>query len=371
MSVKFNPTRLKLARTRRQLTLKALAERVGMSSRMVSEHEKDYCKHVPLEETVVAYSKALNYPASFFLDPDPVETVDKETVSFRSLKSMRAAQEHAAIGAGQIGVMINDYFESRYNLPSENLPDYRRVEPEVAAEALRQEWNLGTLSIGNMIHLLEKNGVRVFSLAENTQDVDAFSFWKGGTPYVFLNTQKSGERSRFDAAHELGHLLLHKHGVPQGKDAEAEADRFASALLMPKLTLLPYKGQNLTIESILSLKVKWKVSAMALIVQMKNVGVLSEWQYKSLIITASKMGLRTKEINGIPRERSLIIEKLLQAMNSENITITKLAADLCLPLDEVSALLFCLGVVANPNTMDNRSPLGSVSEKRPNLALVK
>lgn len=366
MSVKFNPSRLKLARTRRQLTLKALAEKVGMSSRMVSEHEKDYCKHVPQEETVEAFSRALNYPASFFLDPDPIEIVDRDTVSFRSLKSMRAAQEHAAIGAGQIGVMINDYFESRFNLPIANLPDFRGVEPEVAAEALREEWELGTLSIGNMIHLLEKNGIRVFSLSENTQDVDAFSFWKGETPYVFLNTKKSGERSRFDAAHELGHLLLHKHGIPQGKDVEAEADRFASALLMPKLTILPYKGRNITIESVLSLKVKWKVSAMALIVQMKNVGVLSEWQYKSLIITASKMGLRTNEINGIERERSLVIDKLLKAMGSEGITIKKLAEHLCLPMDEVSALLFCLGVIKTEQRC-----VAVQSGERPSLVLVR
>ncbi len=368
MSLRFNPLRLKLARTRRQLTLKALADKVGMSSRMVSEHEKEYCKHVPLEETIEAYSIALNYPASFFLDPEPIETVDKDTVSFRSLKSMRAAQEHAAIGAGQIGVMINDYFENHFNLPETNLPDYRNIEPETAAEALRQEWNLGTLSIGNMVHLLERYGVRVFSLSENTQDVDAFSFWKGNVPYVYLNTQKSGERSRFDAAHELGHLILHKHGVPQGKDAESEADRFASSLLMPKATILPYKGRIITIESILSLKLNWKVSAMALIVQMKNVGVLTEWQYKTLIITASKMGLRTNEINGIPRERSLILDKLLNALNRDDISMAKLAENLNLPFDEVSALLFSFGVINTPRNAEATHK--SHIKNKPHLRLI-
>ena len=352
MSEKFTPSRLKLARTRRQLTLKALADKVNMSARMVSEYEKEYCTHEPLQETIEALSKALNYPSSFFLDPEPIETVSKESVSFRSLKSMKAAQEHAAIGAGQIGVMINEYFENRFSLPISNLPNYRDIEPAIAADALRQEWGLGTLSIGNMIHLMEKNGVRVFSLAENTQSVDAFSFWKDDIPYVYLNTQKSGERSRFDAAHELGHLLLHRHGTPQGKDVEMEADRFASSLLMPKVTVLPYKNQHITIESILSLKANWKVSAMALIVQMKNVGVITEWQYKTLIITASKLGLRTTEINGIQREKSLIIEKLLQNLAAEGITIQKLASALKLPLDEVSSLLFSIGLI---NTSRNRN----------------
>ncbi len=370
MSAKFNPSRLKLARTRRQLTLKALAEKVGMSARMVAEHEKEYCKHVPLSETIDAFSKALNYPADFFLESDTVESVDKDTVSFRSLKSMRAAQEHAAIGAGQLGVMLNDFLESRYNLPPCNVPLYRGIEPEAAAEALRQEWGIGNLSIGNMVHLLEKHGVRVFSLAENTQEVDAFSFWKGTVPFVFLNTQKSGERSRFDAAHELGHLILHKHGIPQGKDAEAEADRFASALLMPKATILPYKGKVISIDSILSLKSKWKVSAMALIVQMKNVGVLSEWQYKNLIITASKMGLRTNEIHGIQRERSLVLEKVVDTLTKHGGSISKLAKDLYLPLDELSALIFRMGSVKSEPAYAARAK-GSVKKAKPDLKVVQ
>lgn len=368
MSVKFNPSRLKLARTRRQLTFKALANEVGLTPRMVAEYEKDYCNSEPPESTVAAFSRALRYPSEFLLDEDMIEDVSKETVSFRSLKSMKAAQEHAAIGAGQIGVIINDFFESRYRLKGAELPDYNGYEPEVAAEALRHEWGLGTLSISNMIHQLEKHGVRVYSLTENTQDVDAFSFWKGNTAYVFLNTQKSGERSRFDAAHELGHLILHKHGTPQGKDVELEADRFASNFLMPRSTILPYKGKNISIDSILKLKHNWKVSAMALIVQMRSVGVLSEWQYKSLIIIASKMGLRTQEIEGIEREQSQVISKLLAALENEGVSIASLAKILHLPLDEVTSLLFGFGVI---HSDPNYTGKGKITSHKPTLKLVK
>src|SRR3546814_6955040 len=94
-----------------------------------------------------------------------------------------------------------------------------------------------------MIKLLESKGVHVFSLAEDTKNVDAFSCWRNGQPFVFLNTFKSAERSRFDAAHELAHLVLHRHGGPQGREAETEANQFASAFLMPHADLvstLPY-----------------------------------------------------------------------------------------------------------------------------------
>ncbi|MBK8210507.1 MAG: ImmA/IrrE family metallo-endopeptidase [Rhodospirillales bacterium] len=55
--------------------------------------------------------------------------------------------------------------------------------------------------------------------------VSAFSFWEGGHPFIFLGADKqSAARSRFDAAHELGHLILHR-GVAE-EDLEADLNRF-------------------------------------------------------------------------------------------------------------------------------------------------
>src|SRR3546814_18887947 len=89
-----------------------------------------------------------------------------------------------------------------------------------------------------MVHLLESRGIRVFSLSENTKEVDAFSVWRDDAPYVFLNRFKSAERSRYDAAHELAHLCLHKHGgaAAEYRDSsvEKETSAFAGAFLMPE-----------------------------------------------------------------------------------------------------------------------------------------
>ncbi|WP_234014515.1 ImmA/IrrE family metallo-endopeptidase [Cronobacter dublinensis] len=78
----------------------------------------------------------------------------------------------------------------------------------------------------------------MFSLAENCIEVDAFSFWVDEKPFVLLNTMKIPERSRFDAAHKLGHLVLHKHSSNNGRQAELDTDRFASAFLMPERSVL-------------------------------------------------------------------------------------------------------------------------------------
>jgi Zn-dependent peptidase ImmA (M78 family)/transcriptional regulator with XRE-family HTH domain len=366
MLKQFNPARLNLARVRNQLTLKALAEKVGLTSRMVSEYEKEYCKSIPRKDTIDAFAKALGYPVGFFFIEKSIETIDPESVSFRSLKSMKASQQHAAIGAGRLGLMLDDYLSSRFNLPAVSLPNFRSSDPEAAAEALREEWGIGSHCITNMVHLLEKHGIRVFSLAENTSSVDAFSFWKDGRPFVFLNTQKSGERSRMDAAHELGHLILHKHGIPQGKDIEAEADKFASFFLMPRRTVLARASKYLMLEDVLNLRPLWKTSAMSIIMQLRAVGVITEWHHRTLLIEASKLGLRSKEINGIESEKSRLLELLLKSLREDNISLKNIAEDLMLPLQEITNLVFQLGVIKSDKNIIE------VSERRkPTLSVVK
>src|SRR5205807_2630424 len=124
-------------------------------------------------------------------------------------------------------------------------------------------WGLGQLAISHMVKLLETKGVRVFSLVENAKEVDAFSTWKGGTPYIFLNTYKSSSHNRYDAAHELGHLVLHKHGAVGGQVAEKEANLFAAAFLMPRSSVIAAAPRFATMPHLIQLKRKWLVSVSA------------------------------------------------------------------------------------------------------------
>lgn len=341
---KFNPSRLKLARIRRGLTMIALADKAGLSSRMVGEYEKDYCLYEPSEQTISAFVEVLKYPAEFFFGED-IESIDPSTVSFRSLKKMTAAQEGAAIGAGQLGLIISDYFDGAFKLPELNLIDLRGETPEFAARALRDHWRIGSKSISNIVHLLEMNGIKVFSLSENAAEVDAYSFWKAGKAYIFLNNQKTAERSRFDAAHELGHLVLHKHGTPQGKDIETEANEFASAFLMPKENVLAARMCNPSVDEVLQLRHNWKVSTFALIYRMRQVGALTTWQYNNLVREASARGFRVKEDQVMERERSIIIDSLLEALANDGITLSMIARQINIPIGEISNLLFKVGLI--------------------------
>lgn len=53
-----------------------------------------------------------------------------------------------------------------------------RFDDSAVATTLRRHWGLGEQPIKKMIHLLEVNGVRVFSLVIDAVEVDAFSMWR-------------------------------------------------------------------------------------------------------------------------------------------------------------------------------------------------
>jgi Zn-dependent peptidase ImmA (M78 family)/transcriptional regulator with XRE-family HTH domain len=341
----FNHNRLILARKRRRLTAKVLAERTGLAADTISRLEKG--SNQPDDTTVQKLATVLNFPAPFFLGADPVD-IDTGAVSFRSFSKMSARERDAAISAGCLGLQLNGWVEQRFGLPEPNLLDLsHEADPEASAHLLRQHWGLGEKPIGNMIGLLETHGVRVFSLSENTAAVNAFSFWRDGKPFVFLNNFKTAESSIFDTAHELGHLIMHKHGEPKGqRSVEREANSFASAFLMPRNDVKARVPQPVTIDVLLKAKSRWRVSAMAMAYRLYALRIMSEWNYKSTCVELSRRGYRSAEPQGIERETSLVWRKVLAELWSERITKADIAESLNLPLDELEGLISNLAAVS-------------------------
>lgn len=338
----FNAERLVLARKRRGLTGLELSRMSGVSSITISRLENGL--HKPDDDSLEKLAGALHYPISFFFKEAP-ENITQDTASFRSLKKMTAAQRDAALAAGTLGLELYDWLDREFTLPAPDLLDLSRsVDAETAARMLRQHWRLGDRPISNVLKLVESKGVRTLSLAEATVNVDAFSFWRSEKPYIFLNTFKTAEHSIMDVAHELGHLVLHRHAGPKStKTAEAEATRFAAAFLMPTddvLASVPKRG--ISVSLILRAKFRWRVSAMALTVRLHQLGLLTDWQYRSLCIELGRKGYRSAEPSGVERERSTVWQKVLAQLWSERTTKTEIADKLALPQDEIEKLVFGL-----------------------------
>lgn len=342
----FRPERLELARKRRRYSVTSLAEKAGIALVTLSRILNG--KQTPDDETIDRLVKVLKFPRDFFFGDD-VDLIDASAASFRSLKAMTARERDAAVAAGSLAYLVSDWLKVRYNLPRADLLDLgRENNAAAAARTLRTYWAMGEKPAGNLVKLLESKGIRVFSLAENTKNVDAFSCWRNDEPYVFLNTFKSAERSRFDAAHELGHLVLHKHGgAQQGKSAEVEANAFASAFLMPEadvVAMLPYVTR---LDDIVRAKKRWGVSVMALAYRLHKLKLMSDWQYRNYCININRT-FGKDEPDGLAPERSGVWQMVLTDLWRMGTARNHIAADLNLPYDELESLLFGLMGTAEP-----------------------
>lgn len=360
----FTPERLVLARKRRRMTLAGLSRASGYSAQSITAFEN--ARRNPSEETLSSLAAALHFPVAFFHAP-PAPDMVPGAVSFRAPSKMSAAERDSALSCGAIAATLNHWLEDHFTLPVPDVPSHADLTPEHAAGQVRADWGLGEAPAPNMVHLLEAHGVRVFSLAPDCLDADAFSTIRHGTPYVLLNTRKTGERGRFDAAHELGHLVLHAGTqTPRGPAAEAEADAFASAFLMPKAGLLAQQVSNASVERILSAKRRWGVSAMAFAYRLRTLHLLSEWRFQQTARQLAQLGYRKGEPGStMVRENSKLISKVFEALRADKIPVADLAKAVHIFPEELNHYVFGLAPIGVQGGEQTTAP------SRPALSIVR
>ena len=341
-------SRIDFAIKRRRLTKSALAESLGVAERTVRRWIDGASP--PSEEHISEIASILGFPIDFFSGPE-LERLDYTQPTFRARRSSRrllnAATQSAAL-AFEIERALVETFGFR--LPPVDLPELPQAyagKPEDAASWVRAEWGLGERPIRNVLALLEKYGIRLFSLPPDLVDgkVSAFSIEnEKGTPFVLLNTRDafSGERTRFDAAHELGHLVMHRrHAVCQSEDIESEADRFAAAFLIPAESLRQAsRGVFPTLASLSKLKLRWGVSVAALARRMRDLKICTPQQYKRICIELSRYG-RKREPNPIRGEHSRLLQKVVASLRSTG-ELSSLSAMVTIHPEELNEYLFGL-----------------------------
>lgn len=349
------------------MTQVELAERVGVDRRALFAYESG--EYQPSNETLGRIAAELGFPPDFFFGHDLDEPCP-DTASFRAMSKMRAPMRDSALAQGALALMVSRWIDAKFSLPRAVLPDLsREPPPEAAALALRNLWGLGELPVKNAVHLLESKGVRVFSMDINAREVDAFSLWQGETPLVVLNQYKSAEHARFDACHELGHLVLHRHGSPRDAKRvyEREAHDFASAFLMPRKSMIAGAPQFPTLSGLIGVKRKWGVSVAALAHRLHQIDALSDWHYRSLYVEIAKRGYRTSEPVPMKRETSQVLSKVFAILKEDGVGKASVARELCLAPEELDRMMFGLTLVGLPGGASDRTPRGSA---RPNLWVV-
>jgi Zn-dependent peptidase ImmA (M78 family)/DNA-binding XRE family transcriptional regulator len=360
----FQNERLNLARARRGMNKTQLAKAVRLKPITIASYEKG--NTVPSEEIVQRLSESLRFPESFFYE-ELIDALPVDGASFRALTRMTASQRNAALAAGTLCIELSKWIDARFELPESDVPEIDPVAatPAGAAAVVRAAWGLGESPIPHVLHLLESRGVRVFSLVNECREVGAFSFWRGD-PFICLGNDKTSERSIFDSAHELGHLVLHRdHAAPRGREAEREADSFASNLLMPKADVEATGLRNPDLAMLAEAKTRWRVSVAALNYRLHELGMISDWHYRELCIEISRLG-RRREPNPMAREHSQVLPKVLATLRAEGMKRSDIASALHLYPDDLDALLAGLTI----SGLDGEGAGRGDAHSQPDLHLV-
>jgi Zn-dependent peptidase ImmA (M78 family)/DNA-binding transcriptional regulator YiaG len=347
-STLFDPDRLRLARQLKKLKRSELAELVGVSAAAISQYESGSAK--PRPATLAQLALHLKMPVGFFAHSGrPVPPLDTDQGFFRSLRRSTQVDRDAALAHAALLADLVEVVESRVVLPPLDLPDDLAVAPtadleevEAVARQLRLRWDLGEGPIPSVVRTLERHGVIVARLAL-ARDVDAFSWPVPARPIVILGSDKGArDRSRFDAAHELGHLVMHySDPEPASQKLERQANRFAGALLLPRETLAEeFASARINWTRLLELKQRWQVSLSALLFRARDLGVLSPTAYESAMKHMSRRGWRHREPGDLgPPERPALLRRATELLEEHGVDVHQLGSQAHVPFERVEELL--------------------------------
>ena len=303
----FIGERLSQLRKARGITSGNLADMVGISQPAISQYEKG--THLPKQEIVDSLANVLNVPVGFF--SKPLRNRKQSNLFYRSMSATTKSSRITSEAKYEIALDLFDYLLGFFDFPEINLPsldipsDFKDLDAfkiETYANQLREHWNLGFGPISNVVRTLESNGIIVWRTRLEAETQDAFSEFRIPHPIVVLSTEKNNYfRSRFDAAHELGHLILHKavnrNSLNSAKDfrvIEDQAHLFASSFLTPSST---YSKDlwDVSLDAFRSLKPRWNVSIAMQIVRCRELGLIDEQEEKRLWINLSRRKWRKNE----------------------------------------------------------------------------
>jgi Zn-dependent peptidase ImmA (M78 family)/DNA-binding XRE family transcriptional regulator len=338
--VEFFGDKLRLARMLHGFTQGQLGDYASVSRQFVHQMESGIKQPAP--DVLAALCEILKVNINFFKIPISND-VKLEQCHFRKRRTTPVGVTNRILAFSTIFEQLIEYIHIKLDLPKKNFPSfdefkhdiaYSNEEIERAAELCRKTWRLGIdTPISRMTRVVENAGAIITKFNDVSDKVDALSFNRKYPIIVENNTKKSVCRMRFDLAHECGHFILHD-GIETGdKLTESEANKFASAFLFPRtafVTEFPNMiGKRLDWEGIIyKLKIRWGMSARAIIYRAYHLKLITAQQYRSANVYLNKSGQTKieKYDNEIKPEQPELLEDSFDLMHTHlNISFSHIA----------------------------------------------
>ncbi len=278
--------RLKLARKRSGLSLRALSDAIGnrVSAQAIGKYERG--EMMPGSEVLDRLAAVLEVSPQYLISNQVLELRDMQ---FRK-RSGTTTRDRATIETA-VTEHLQRYCAIERILkqacPEWHVPSLNRrfigslEEAEFLAMQVREQWQLGIDPILNMTELLEERGIKVL-IIKLPRDVSGLtcsvkqSHDNARLSAIVVNADHSLERRRLTLAHELAHLVL---DPASPVDHEKAATEFAAAFLVTRkhleLELGPQRNA-LSYEELVQIKCQYRVSAAALLVRLNRYGIVDE-----------------------------------------------------------------------------------------------
>jgi Zn-dependent peptidase ImmA (M78 family)/DNA-binding XRE family transcriptional regulator len=283
----FQSDRLSQILAARRLTQVQLASMVGVSPATISKWRAG--SQAPEREALDRLAGVVNVTPEWFTR---IPTEKVTTPLFRSNASAhvaaRAMLEARLEWAQDVAAALAEFVD----YPELNLPQRRFVNPEEitqedienAACECRDLWRLGRGAVQDLALAIEGAGIILIREETGVAQIEGLSAWSKplGRPLILLSADKdNGYRSRFDLAHELGHLILHRHiervtDQNRHKILERQAHSFAGAFLLPAETFATDVRVPVTLDDLLLLKHRWGVSASAIAMRLHTLQLIDD-----------------------------------------------------------------------------------------------
>lgn len=351
----FVGERLTEIREARGLNQTELAGLLGVKRASISHYERG--QRWPDGDIIIRLSHILGVPEAFFFTR--AELVGSDSLFYRSLTSATKSDRKRAVRRYGWLKKVTSYLRGFVRFPMVNLPvydvagrltDLDSAEIGAYAAGTREFWGLGKGPISDVMLLLENNGVIVSKAVFGTKNMDAYSSFDptSATPYVIIAYDKnSAVRSRFDMAHELGHLVLHREldqkvvaNPAHHRLLETQANTFAAEFLMPADTFAGDLGV-ISLDALKGLKRRWGTSIGAMLYRLSDLGWITTEQSARFWMNYSRRGWRSGE----PLDDEIEPESPRLLRRGFNLLVEKrvrepldIISELCMSSDDVSEL---------------------------------
>ncbi len=343
----FDGQRLRLARESLGFTQRELADAINglVTPAALSQFENGDTR--PSAQTLAHLTLATGFPLGFFATNPTVGGVAAVDGFFRSLRSTGTRQRRRHRALAELVRIITAGLQHHVRLPEPDLP--RTPVPTHAAPAdvaaiaadVRAAWDLPPGPIGHAIRTVERHGAVAARQMLDSDTVDAFSVPFPDRPVVVLGADKGqADRSRWDASHELGHLVMHNPDPHRSRHLEQQANWFAAEFLLPADQIADELPTTADWTRLAELKVRWGVSMTALLQRAKALGLLSDNAYVQALKTMSTRGWNRREpVRLTHAENPVLLVRALELACQQGATLAQLADEIGLPADRIRGII--------------------------------